>query len=256
MQAPVVAGETLIRDLLDQLVHDERHSCVDVAEARCRLQVVDEQLRASGAGGSEAHEAAIHRLAPSLMHRDEETRAHVLRTGRCSELLAAAVGWDVAGVDRIRLAAPLHDIGKICVPDSILRKPGKLTPDEFLIVQTHTLWGARILSGFASPVLQMAREIALSHHERWDGRGYPAGWAESAIPESARIVAIVDVFDALTHDRVYRPAFPESEVIRLMKADRASHFDPRLLDIFMSLLPEMQAIAQVSPDVAEADHAP
>jgi len=195
-----------------------------------------------------AHEETIHLLVEASLYRDEETGAHIRRTGLYSELLAASAGWDSERVDQIRLAAPMHDVGKIGIPDHILRKPGKLSPAEYRIMKTHTVVGARMLSGSAWPVLRMAEAIAMSHHERWDGHGYPAGLAEDDIPESGRIVAIVDVYDALSHDRVYRPAMSEAEVLKIMVAGRGTHFDPRLLDTFLGLLPEMRAISQSIPD--------
>ncbi len=200
-----------------------------------------------------AHEETIYRLVRASLCRDEETGAHIRRTGLYSELLAATAGWDSERVDQVRLAAPMHDLGKIGIPDAVLRKPGPLTPEETALMRTHTLMGANLLSGSTSPVLCMAQEIAMYHHERWDGTGYPAGLAGLQIPEVARIVAIVDVYDALSHDRVYRKELPEAKVLEMMRQGRATQFDPRLLDIFMSLLPEMRAIAMAVPDEAEAD---
>jgi putative two-component system response regulator len=168
-------------------------------------------------------------------------------------LLAATLGWDRERVEAIRLAAPMHDIGKIAIPDAILCKPGKLTPEEFAAMQTHAEIGATLLAGSQSPALRMAYEIALGHHERWDGTGYPSGLRGTEIPEAARIVAIVDVYDALSHDRVYRPAMPEPEVLQILRAGRGSHFDPEFLDVFMTLLPEMRAIAEAVTDCEEED---
>jgi len=215
------------------------------------LMISNQELVESEARRRRAHEETIHWLVKVSLYRDEETGAHIQRTGWYSELLAATAGWPRELVDQIRLAAPMHDLGKIGIPDAILRKPGKLTRDETTIMQTHTLLGAKMLTGATTPVLCMAREIAMCHHERWDGGGYPAGLAGQEIPETARIVAIVDFYDALSHDRVYRPAFPEAEVVRMLREGRGTHFDPRLLDIFLSLLPEMRAIAQAVPDDAE-----
>ncbi len=198
-----------------------------------------------------AHEETIHRLVKASLYRDTETGAHIKRTGWYSELLAAAAGWDSQQVEQIRLAAPMHDIGKIGIPDAVLRKPGKLTPSEFSVMQTHAELGARILAGSESAVLCLAQEIARCHHEHWDGTGYPAGLRGTEIPESARIVAIVDAYDALTHDRVYRPAMTESEALAILEEGRGTHFDPRLLDLFMSLLPEMRAIAEALTDDEE-----
>jgi putative two-component system response regulator len=223
-----------------------------IIENREHLQGLETLVRQQTRVIREAHEETIHRLVTASMYRDDETGAHIRRTGLYSELLAATAGWAPELVDRIRLAAPMHDVGKIGIPDAILLKPGKLTPEEFAIMQKHAQLGAQMLSGSRSPVLCIAREIALCHHERWDGTGYPSGLKGVEIPESARIVAIVDVFDALTHDRVYRPALEPSEVLRVMRAGRGTQFDPRLFDIFWSLLPEMNAIAQTILDSDEA----
>jgi putative two-component system response regulator len=191
-----------------------------------------------------AHEETVQRLVSASMCRDEETGMHVRRTGLLSEVLAKAAGWSDAEAENIRLAAPMHDIGKIGIPDAILRKPGKLTPEEYAIMQTHTVLGARMLAGSDSPMLKMAEQIALNHHERWDGRGYPNGLAGYAIPESARIMAIVDVYDALAHDRVYRPALPAEEVLATMQQGEGTHFDPLLLALFFSHLDEMDDIRE------------
>jgi putative two-component system response regulator len=195
-----------------------------------------------------AHEETIHRLLTASMYRDEETGAHLRRTGLFSEAIALAAGWPRTQSEHLRLAAPMHDVGKIGIPDSILRKPGGLTPPEFELMKTHTSIGARMLSGSGAVVLQLAQRIALAHHERWDGGGYPRGLAGAAIPEPARIVSIADVYDALTHDRVYRRAFPDDEVIRLMNSGRGTHFDPALLDAFWRALPEIRRIGAENPD--------
>jgi putative two-component system response regulator len=142
----------------------------------------------------------------------------------------------------------MHDLGKIGIPDAILRKPSKLTRDEFEIMKTHTTIGAEMLADSDTPMFEMAREIALRHHERWDGTGYPAGISGLAIPESARIVAIVDVYDALTHDRVYRPALSEEEAVEIIEQGRGTHFDTFLVSVFLGILPEMRHIVQDNPD--------
>lgn len=191
-----------------------------------------------------ACEETIHRLVSACTHRDVDTGTHVKRTGMLSELLARAAGWGPVETERLRLAAPMHDVGKIGIPDAILQKPGRLTPDEFEIMKQHTVIGAEILAGSDSVVLQMAQVIALCHHEKWNGRGYPAGLSGTEIPEVARIVAIVDVYDALTHGRIYRPALSEAEAISMMIDKSGSHFDPDLLELFLSLLPEMRQIAE------------
>ena len=148
--------------------------------------------------------------------------------GRISELLARALGLPADEAALLRLAAPLHDVGKIAVPDAILRKPGALSMEERDIMRSHTTIGARILSGGRSLLLQRAQQIALLHHERWDGSGYPEGRAGDQIPLSARIVALADYFDACTSDRVYRPAWSADKVLAEIARQEGRHFDPRL----------------------------
>ena len=161
---------------------------------------------------------------------------HIRRTGLLSELLAKAAGWSSAEAEQIRLAAPMHDVGKIGIPDAILCRAGKLSADEFEIIKRHTLIGAEMLAGSGAPMLQMAETIALNHHERWDGEGYPSGLVRHAIPESARIVSIVDVYDALTHNRVYRSALPQEEALKSCSKARnpvrSASLDGILLAVF------------------------
>jgi putative two-component system response regulator len=195
-----------------------------------------------------AHEETILRLVSASRFRDEETGGHIKRTGLYCELFAEVLGWPPEQIENIRLAAPMHDLGKIGIPDAILKKPGKLTTEEFEVMKTHTILGAQMLEGSESAVLQMARDIALCHHERWDGSGYPRGIANGAIPESARIVAIVDVFDALTHRRVYHEPMPEDQALHIMEEGRGSHFDPFLYGVFLGLVPEIRRIAAENPD--------
>ena len=159
-------------------------------ENRQYLRGLERRVREQTAEIRQAHEETIHRLVAASLYRDEETGMHIKRTGLLSELLATATGWPRAEAETIRMAAPMHDVGKIGIPDAILRKPEKLTSEEFDVMKTHTLIGAGMLAGSRSAVLQMAEEIARSHHERWDGGGYPARLTQHAIPESARIVAL------------------------------------------------------------------
>ena len=187
------------------------------------------------------------RLVSASEYRDEETGSHIRRIAQYAVCLATAIGWPTDQIERLRLAAPMHDIGKIGIPDSILLKPGPLTPDEFAQIQQHTVIGAGILADSAVPLIQMAAEVALSHHERWDGTGYPHGVAGAAIPESARIVALADVYDALQTDRVYRPAFPEEEALSLMAASRGQ-FDPRLYACMIEHLEEFRHILRAFAD--------
>jgi putative two-component system response regulator len=226
-----------------------------VIEKRQYTSDLENKVREQTAAIRQAHEETILRLVSASRYRDEETGAHIKRTGLYSELFAEVLGWPADRGEDIRMAAPMHDVGKIGIPDAILQKPGKLTREEFEVMKTHTVIGAKMLAGSESSVLQMAQEIAFCHHERWDGGGYPRGLAESAIPETARIVALVDVYDALTHDRVYRAALPETEALAIMEEGRGSHFDPFLLGVFLSLLPEMRRIAEQTPDERVEEYA-
>ena len=219
-----------------------------VLENRRYMHELEDRVRQQTVAIRRAHEETIHRLVTVAMYRDEETGAHIRRTGLFSSLLAAAVGWPSSEVDKIRMAAPMHDVGKVGIPDAILCKPGRLTREEYAIMQRHTLMGAEMLADAEPPMLRMAHEIALCHHEHWDGSGYPRGLSGESIPESARIVAIADVYDALTHDRVYRPAMPQDKALALMRAGQGSHFDPVLLTQFFCLLPELEQIARENPD--------
>lgn len=174
--------------------------------------------------------------------RDEETGAHVRRIGLYAAVMAKALGWNPEQIDTIRVAAPMHDIGKIGIPDRILRKTGVLNDEEFNVMKKHTEIGASMLRGTKIPVLKMAADIALNHHERWDGTGYPQGLVGETIPISARITTIVDIYDALVHERVYKKAIPEDEALGLMQEMAGRHLDPHLMKMFLSLLPAMRRI--------------
>lgn len=193
-------------------------------------------------------EEVLFRLASASQFCDEETPMHLRRIGLMSQVLAGAVDWFGDDIDAIKQAAPMHDIGKIGIPDDILRKTEELTPQETDILKSHTRIGAEILFGSNVPMLKMAHEIALNHHEQWDGQGYPRGLAGEKIPECARIVAICDAYDTLTHDGVNRKALPEKDVLTQMQAQAEERFDPQLLAAFFRHLPEMRRIAEQYPD--------
>ncbi len=188
-------------------------------------------------------EIALRLVCAADSRDDGETGSHIRRLGLYSELLAHHLGWSETEAEEIRIAAPMHDIGKIGIPDHILKKPGQLTESEFEIMKLHPEIGGRILSNSDAPLVQMARDICLGHHEKWDGSGYPRGLAGEAIPVSARIVAIVDVFDALIHKRVYKDEIPVDAAIELLQQGRGTHFDPEILDLFLELKDEMTEIA-------------
>ena len=183
-----------------------------------------------------AQAETVRRLSMAVEFRDEDTGAHIERIGRFSTLLAEHVGMDPDFCATLTHAAPLHDVGKVAIPDAILLKPDVLTKEERAIVETHAEEGHRLLRGSSSSILDLAATIALSHHEKWDGTGYPRGAKGEAIPIEGRIVAVADVFDALTSDRVYRRAFTVEEAVEMMLEQRGRHFDPVLLDAFMEVL--------------------
>jgi len=168
----------------------------------------------------------VARLALAAEMRDDDTSRHTQRVGRLSALLAEALGAESRFVELIRRAAPMHDVGKIGIPDRILLKSGTLTEEEFDLMRSHTVIGARILSGGQSELVRLAERIAHRHHERWDGSGYPNGLRGDEIPVEARIVGLADVFDALTHRRLYRPAWPVGKVIEEVRRESGRHFDP------------------------------
>jgi putative two-component system response regulator len=177
----------------------------------------------------------LDRLALAAEYRDDATQEHARRIGRTSALLAPLLDWSSLDVELIRRAAPLHDIGKIGIPDGILLKPGRLRPEEFERIKAHATIGAEILSGSASAVLRLAERIAISHHERWDGRGYPRGMAGEEIPLAGRIVAVADVFDALTHARPYKEPWPVERAVAEILAQAGRQFDPRVVEAFAAL---------------------
>jgi len=198
-------------------------------------QILDQKVHERTSELEETQIEILERLALAAEYRDDATGEHTKRVGQTSGQLAHALGLPTSEVELIRRAAPLHDVGKIAIPDSILLKPGKLTPEEFKQMKTHTTLGAKMLSGGRFPLLQMAEEIALTHHERWDGTGYMMLQSE-AIPIAGRIVAVADVFDALTHERPYKHAWPQQEAIEEIKRQSGQHFDPQVAKAFLKLI--------------------
>ena len=184
----------------------------------------------------------IERLARAAEFRDDNTGQHTERVGHMAALLARELGLTDAQVSLIRRAAPLHDVGKIGIPDAILLKLGNLTPAEFELVKTHTTIGARILSASRFALLRLAEEIAFSHHERWDGAGY-AGLAGDQIPLAGRIVTVADVFDALTQKRPYKPAWPVEEAVAEVDRQRGRQFDPAIVDAFLRIVEKRERSA-------------
>ena len=184
----------------------------------------------------------VQRLGRAAEYKDNETGMHVIRMSHFSQLLALAAGCSPAWAEDLLNAAPMHDVGKIGIPDAVLRKPGPLDADEWATMRRHPEIGAEIIGEHPSGVLQLAREIALAHHEKWDGSGYPRGLAGEAIPLSARIVAIADVFDALTTRRPYKEPWPVQDALDHIAAQAGKHFDPALVALFAPLLPQLLEI--------------
>jgi putative two-component system response regulator len=192
--------------------------------------VLEEKVALRRAELEDAQLEILERLGRTAEFRDDDTMQHTQRVGAISAKIAAAMGLPGTLVDTLRLAAPLHDIGKIGVPDNILLKLGKLTEGEYDVIKTHTGIGARILSGSSHLLLQMAEQIAHTHHERWDGHGYLEGLAGEDIPLVSRIVAVADVFDALTHQRPYKDPWPIDEAIREIESQAGLQFDPQVVE--------------------------
>ena len=188
-----------------------------------------------------AHIEILERLAAAAEFRDDNTGEHVRRVAERSALLAQRLGLDYERIDLIRRASTLHDVGKIGIPDAILLKPGRLTAEEFEIVKKHTMIGAKILGASEAPLLRSAEEIAFTHHERWDGSGYPMGLTKDDIPISGRIVAVADVFDALTHDRPYKTAWPLHDATAEIESQAGRQFDSAVVGAFLDSIGTAEA---------------
>jgi len=191
----------------------------------------------------------IRRLGRAAEFKDNETGMHVIRMSWFSRFLAEQIGKSDKWCELLYNAAPMHDIGKIGIPDRVLLKPGKLDKEEWEIMQKHAEYGAEIIGDHPSPLLQMAKEIAITHHEKWDGSGYPSGLKAENIPLSARIVAIADVFDALTSERPYKKAWSEQDAISLLESEAGKHFDPELVPRFLECLPRIREIQKQFKDI-------
>ncbi len=230
-----VAAEEVALLVVQARRRDRLHQSLAAAQKKNLCLQADLVAQEDEFHGRELEIAA--RLVRALEMRSLETSGHVERIGLFSAELGAELGWPAEGLEKLRLAASLHDLGKIALPDAVLHKAGPLSREEYALVKTHPELGAAILGEAQVPFLQIARQIALSHHERWDGKGYPHRLRGKDIPLGARIVAVVDVYDALVHERVYRAAMPEAEALALLTEERGRHFDPEVLDAFMDLLP-------------------
>jgi putative two-component system response regulator len=197
--------------------------------------ILEEKVRARTRELEAAQIEILERLARAAEYRDDETGQHIVRVGRLAALLAGTLGLPAGQVELLHQTAPLHDVGKIGIADVILHKPGKLTAAEFAEMQQHTIIGARLLAGGSSTVLRTAQAIALTHHERWDGTGYPGGLTGTGIPLAGRIVAVVDVFDALTHVRPYKPAWSPTDALAEIRQQAGRQFDPAIVDALLQI---------------------
>ncbi len=205
-------------------------------QLREKNELLSEKVKAKTQELQQARIDIIHILGQAVEFRDVETGFHIERISKMSRLLAECADMSPHEADVIENASPMHDVGKIGIPDSILLKPAALTPKEFDTMKQHTVIGYKLLHKDemnSSEIIQASAEIAISHHERWDGGGYPYGLAGEDIPIRGRIVGLVDVFDALTSKRVYKPAFKVEESIDIINLERGKHFDPELVDVFL-----------------------
>jgi putative two-component system response regulator len=217
-----------LEDTVARRTTDLRHALEEVTRAQRLVQ--------------EGHLDTIRRLTVAAEYKDHDTAGHIERIGRYSQVVGEAMHLAPGIVDLLLHAAPMHDVGKLGIPDNILLKAGPLTDDERRIMNTHTTIGAQILAGSTSPVIQMGERVALAHHEKWDGNGYPNRLAREEIPIEARICSVVDFYDALTMDRPYRKAVPGDEVVKMILSQVGTHFDPSVVEIFVDVRSDIEEI--------------
>ena len=222
-------GNLLEAQLAQRLLHDRKNTLESLVDSRTR-ELRNTRLQ------------VVQRLGRAAEYRDEDTGQHILRMSRISARLAAEIGWSHDQVELMLHASPMHDIGKIGIPDAILQKPGRLDPGEWEVMKTHTTIGAELLDGDDSALMTLAREIALSHHEKWDGSGYPAGRRDEDIPLSGRICGLADVFDALTSARPYKQAWPVQKALDVIREASGKHFDPLLVEAFFDITDDIEQI--------------
>ncbi|WP_447969390.1 HD domain-containing phosphohydrolase [Nitrospira sp. M1] len=237
-----------IRNLLEtSLLHRENTQHLETLEdtVSMRTKALEETQR-----------EVIHRLGRAAEYRDNDTGAHIVRMSHYAAILAQAVGMSEEDCKLIQQAMPMHDIGKIGIPDDILLKPDQLSPDEWHVMRRHTLIGAELLSGSDSPLLQMAEMIALTHHEKWDGSGYPNKLSGDDIPLPGRICAICDIFDALTSERPYKEAWAIERATEHIRELAGTHLDPNLVELFEDMLPLMLEVQRTYVDVRAREPIP
>lgn len=238
-----------------QIAHDTEQARHQAEILRLRTNELEALVRGRTVDLEEYQLEAFQRLAVLAEFRDTDTGEHTIRVGDLSAEIARELGEDPNWTEQLRLAARLHDIGKVAIPDAILLKPGPLTPQEFEVMKTHTTIGHQILSGSTSLLIQLGAVVALNHHERWDGTGYPAGRVGTDIPRCGRIVTVADVFDALTSVRVYKRAWPHADAVAYITARRDTQFEPEVVDAFLAVVARRKAPAAQQASVAESDRA-
>ena len=218
--------------------------------ARDYQQFLEVEVRKRTEETRRREEEIALRLVAAAEHGEPGSQAHVRRIGMFSEVLARALGWDMQAIDDIRVAASMHDIGKIGVPNELMQRSDTLSASDREVLRRHAEIGAEMLARSVIPLIRMAEKIARSHHEWWDGSGYPDGLSGESIPLAARIVAVADVYDTLTHPRPFRPAFPEEEALDMMSGGRGKQFDPVVFDVFIESLPVFRRITDGVTDEA------
>lgn len=236
-----------MKDYQNKLEKEVEKKTAELLKANIELQLALAEIK-------ELSLEIIYRLAKAAEYRDEHTGYHIQRIAHYGVAIGAHIGLDNEALEVLKYASPLHDIGKLGIPDGILLKPGALTKEEWEIMKLHTTIGAEILKGSKIRYLKAAEKIALYHHERWDGTGYPEGLKGQKIPLFARITAIADVFDALTTDRPYRKALSTEEAFELILKGKGSHFDPDLVDAFLAIQEEILSIKELFKDDTEIPH--
>lgn len=252
---------------LKQMLKQEEQKTHQLKQAHAQLLTYAKDLKlaldAEQQKNSELEQSymdTMFRLARASRYKDEETGAHIERLSHYAKSMALNIGWDSKRAQGLFVIAPMHDVGKIGVPDAVLGKNGPLTEDEWESIKQHPLLGASLLSGSASPLLEMAKDVALTHHERWDGSGYPSGLKRKQIPKTGRIVMLCDLYDALRSRRPYKPAFSHVKTIDIMlngnERTKPTHFDPSLLEVFREThhqFDEIYSTVQETKDAQEKE---
>jgi len=248
------AVDYITKPVQPEIVRARVRTHLELINARKQLQnqniILEQKVNERTRELTDSRQEIVHRLVSAAEHKDPETGSHIKRMSHYSALIAKAYGINKQGSEAVLLAASMHDIGKIGIPDNILLKQGALNKEEWEIMKSHSTIGAKILSKSKSNLIREGQIIAISHHEKWDGSGYPQGLKGEAIHLTGRIAALADVFDALTTKRPYKKAWPENQALEEIKAGSGSHFEPRLVEVFITILPDLLKIKDRFPEDA------